>query len=48
MGEMNRLCGNYLAVTHRESIPYVGMSAGDGYKVTAVYDCLGIIDVVIG
>lgn len=48
MGEMNRLHGNYLGIVHRESIPYVGMDAGDGYKVIAVYDSMGIIDVVVG
>lgn len=48
MGEINRLHGNYLAIVYRESIPYVGMSAGDGYEVIAVYDSMGIIDVVVG
>lgn len=48
MGEMNRLHGNYLGIVHRESIPYVGMDAGNGYKVIAVYDSMGIIDVVVG
>jgi len=47
MGEMNRLHGNYLCITHMDSIPYIGMPAGDGYKVVGVYDSLGIIDVVV-
>lgn len=47
IGEINRVKGNYLSTIHRESIPYIGMDAGKGYKVTAVYEDLGIIDVVI-
>lgn len=47
IGEENRLNGNYLGVVHLQSIPFIGMSAGAGYKVIAVYDSLGIIDVVI-
>ena len=46
IGEQNRLNGNYRSVVHRESIPHVGMDAGEGYKVAAVYDNFGIIDVV--
>lgn len=47
MGEMNRLNGDYLAIVYRMGIPHVGMDAGSGYKVVAVYDSLGIIDVVV-
>lgn len=47
IGEMNRLMGNYLHIIHRESIPYIGMDVKGGYKVSAIYDDFGIIDVVI-
>lgn len=46
IGEENRLNGNYLKVTYMESIPWVGMCAGEGFEVTAVYSIFGIIDVV--
>lgn len=46
IGEQNRLNGNYRSIKHREGVPIIGQDAGEGYKVTAVYDNFGIIDVV--